>query len=113
MFAAGNAFVFVIVSVLPDALNVVFDEFKLIRSPAAAPEPLFARTDTTKSVFDLALKVSFESAVTINCPLFVEFTTNCLRKVAEVTDELPLVSVFSVLILFFLNFLRRRFLFWS
>ena len=66
IFAAGNAFVFVIVSVLPDALNVVFDEFILMRSPAAAPEPLFVRTDTTKSVFEFAENVSFVSAVTIN-----------------------------------------------
>ena len=98
MFAAGNAFVFVIVRVLPDALNVVLDEFILMTSPDAAPEPLFARTDTTKSVFEFAANVSFVSAVTINCPLEVELTTNCLRTVIAVTDALPLLSVFSVLI---------------
>ena len=66
MFAAGNAFVFVIVSVLPDALNVVLDEFMLMRSPLSTPEPLFERTDTTKSVLEFAENVSFVSAVTIN-----------------------------------------------
>ena len=71
---------------------------------ATPPAPLSSRTDTTKSVFDFALNVSFVSAVTINCPLEVELTTNCLRTVIAVTDALPLLSVFSVLILFFLVF---------
>ena len=67
IFAIGNAFVLVIVRVLPDALNVVFDEFKLMRSPCAiAPEPLLSKTEITKSVFDFAANVSFESAVKIN-----------------------------------------------
>ena len=83
-------------------------------SPSATPLALLSsNTDTKKSVFDFALNVSFESAVTTRAPPAVELTTNCLRSLTEVTDALLLESVLSVLTLFFLSFLINRFLFWS
>ena len=73
------------------------DESRFNKSPFATPLALLSsRTDTIKSLFDFALNVSFESAVIINAPPAVEFTTNCLRKVTDVTDVLALLSVFSV-----------------
>ena len=110
------------VRVFPVLENVCAGEVtasKLIMSPTAAvfelppiAEPA-SRMDNTKSVFDFAPKVSFDAAVTITCPELFEFTTNCLRTLTDVTETFSFESVLSVLILFFLNFLIRRFLVWS
>ena len=87
---------FVIVSVLPDALNVVLDEFMLMRSPAAAPEPLFERTDTTKSVLEFAANVLLVSNNQLSTRSRVNYklSTNC-----NCSDRcITITIVFSVLI---------------
>ena len=67
----------------------------------------------TQSVFDFAEKVSLEPAVKLISPDDVVVTTNCCLNVTVVCGVPVFASVFKVLIVFFLSFLRRRFFCWS
>ena len=88
-------------------------------SPAAAvtelppiAEPAVMIVITT-SVFVPLENVSLEPAVKLISPAAVVVTTNVRLKTWTVWDTPSFVSVFNVLIVSFLNFLRRRFFSWS
>ena len=64
-------------------------------------------------MFDFAPNDSFEPVVKLISPDEVVVTTNCFLNVNDVCDTPEFASVFNVLILFFLSFLRSKFFCWS